>query len=232
MRRMNLFGLVLAFIAICGTIVILARTSRRPVATIVADSLAAAGPARGHLLGREDAPVRVDEFGDFECPHCAEFARTTEPELRTKLVNSGVVAFRYYDFPLARFKNSVTAHLAASCAEEQGKFWEMHDSLYAAQDRWNTEATSDPLAVMSEIARELGLDVGTFRTCVTTEKPAAAIAANHAEGLRRGVKGTPTFFAGRRMFNGVPYPVFKAIVDSALAEQPRRQAPQETRPRR
>jgi protein-disulfide isomerase len=197
-----------------------------PFATLlVALALAAATNAHtamaqgaGHLIGKADAPVQVMEFGDFECPHCAAFARETEPEVRATLVKTGIVAFRYFDFPLPKFKNSMTAHLAASCAESQGKFWEMHDRLYGSQAEWNGDATSDPLSVMAKYAAELKLDVGAFRSCVSSQKFAARIQDNRAEGVRRGVTGTPTFILGKRTFHGVTFEQFKAIVDSAVAE--------------
>jgi protein-disulfide isomerase len=215
---MKLFASVLSAVALVGIVGLLYLTTR-PRGAIVVDPTTSAGTSEGHLLGKADAPVQVFEFGDFECPHCGEFARVTEPDVRAKLVNTGLVAFRYYDFPLPGFKNSWTAHLAASCAEDQGKFWEMHDKLYASQEEWNGLKTSDPLSVMSRYAGEMGLDVSAFRSCVTNQKPASLILGNRAEGLRRGVKGTPSIFAGKRMFFGVPYDQFKAIVDSTIAEQ-------------
>ena len=126
---MKLFASVLSAVALVGIVALLYLTTR-PRGAIVVDPTASAGAPEGHLIGKADAPVQVSEFGDFECPHCGEFARVTEPDVRAKLVNTGIVAFRYYDFPLPGFKNSWTAHLAASCAEDQGKFWEMHDKLY------------------------------------------------------------------------------------------------------
>jgi protein-disulfide isomerase len=218
-RNMKPFAVILTAVALVGIVALLYVTTRPKGVAIVVNAATPAGAAEGHLIGKADAPVQVVEFGDFECPHCGEFSLVTEPDIRAKLVNTGIISFRYYDFPLPGFKNSFTAHLAASCAEEQGKFWEMHDKLYASQDEWNAQATSDPLNVMSRYAGEMGLDVGAFRSCVTSQKPASKILGNHAEGIRRGVSGTPTIFAGKRRFYGVPYDQFKAIIDSTLADQ-------------
>jgi protein-disulfide isomerase len=196
--------------------------SQPKTSSVLAPLPAAAGSAEtgvGHLEGQADAPVQVMEFGDFECPHCAEFALVTEPDIRTKLINSGIVAFRYFDFPLSGFQHSWTAHIAASCAEDQGKFWEMHDRLYASQDEWNTAGTSNPVKVMTKFAGDIELDVAKWTTCVTTQATASRVRGNQAEGLRRNFHGTPTLFIGKRMFSGAAtYDQFKANVDSALAD--------------
>lgn len=187
---------------------------------IIVDPKIPAGAPGGHLMGKADAPVQVIEFGDFECPGCGNFATLTEPDVRTRLINTGIVGFRFYDFPLTQHKNSFTAHLAAACADDQGKFWEMHDRLYAGQDEWsdlvNPDMT-DPMSVFRRYAKELGLDVAKWETCVTTQKYTPKILGNQAEGMRRNVQQTPTLIIGDRQVNGVTYDQFKALVDTALA---------------
>lgn len=218
----RLFATLVGVIAIAGVGMLGYVASRPKASSVLAPQPAAAGSAEtgvGHLEGRADAPVQVMEFGDFECPHCAEFALVTEPDIRTKLINTGIVAFRYFDFPLSGFQHSWTAHIAAACAEDQGKFWEMHDRLYASQDEWNSGGTSNPVKVMAKFASEMGLDVDKWTTCVTTQATAARVRGNQAEGLRRNFRGTPTLFIGKRMFSGAAtYDQFKANVDSALAD--------------
>lgn len=208
---------VLVVIVVVGASVLGYALSRPGAQAITIDPAIPAGAAEGHLLGKADAPVQVMEFGDFECPHCGDWSSVTEPDVRSRLINAGIIAFRYYDFPLAGFKNSWTAHLAASCAEDQGKFWEMHDKLYANQNDWNAIATSNPVKVMRQYAVGLGLDAQTWESCVTTQKAAARIKGNQAEGVRRNVTGTPTFVIGDKMVSAVSYDQFKAYVDSALA---------------
>jgi protein-disulfide isomerase len=205
---------VVAVLGVGGLGYALTRPGAKP---ITVDPTIPAGAAEGHLLGKADAPVQVMEFGDFECPHCGDWATVTEPDVRSRLVNTGIISFRYYDFPLAGFKNSWTAHLAASCAEEQGKFWEMHDKLYAAQNEWNELATNNPVKVIRGYAVELGLDPKAWEDCVVTQKPAARIKGNQAEGERRNVSGTPTFVIGDKMLTAISFDQFKMYVDSALA---------------
>ncbi len=218
----KIFAAVIILLLIGGILTIRSQMSNAALRAVFVDSSIGAGAATGHQLGKADAPVQIVEFGDFECPHCGEFAATTEADIRAKLVNTGIVGFRYYDYPLPQFKNSWTAHLAASCAEDQGKFWEMHDKLYASQDKWNSLGSNLPIKVMAEFAKDLGLNADEFTTCIQTQKTAPRILGNRAEGVRRtpaGEKlGTPTFFIGARMFHAVPYDRFKQIVDSTIME--------------
>ncbi|MGH7654894.1 MAG: DsbA family protein [Gemmatimonadaceae bacterium] len=194
--------------------------SHRGPNVIIVDPNIPAGAPLGHLMGKADAPVQVMEFGDFECPACGDFATVTEPDVRTRLINTGIVAFHFYDFPLSQHKNSFTAHLAAACADDQGKFWQMHDRLYAGQDEWSdlTDPNiTDPLSVFRKYAKELGLDVSTWEKCVTSQKYTAQIKGNQAEGIRLYVEQTPTLFIGNQKVNNVPYDQFKQLVDAALA---------------
>ena len=208
---------VLVVIGVAGASVLGYALTRPGAQAITVDPAIPAGAAEGHLMGKANAPVQVMEFGDFECPHCGDWSTVTEPDVRSRLINTGIIAFRYYDFPLAGFKNSWTAHLSASCADEQGKFWEMHDKLYENQTEWNAIATSDPVKVIRRYAVEIGLDAKAWEKCVATQKPAARIKGNQAEGSRRNITGTPTFVIGDKMVSAVNYDQFKAYVDSALA---------------
>ena len=184
---------------------------------ITVDPTIPAGAAEGHLLGNATAPVTVIEFGDFECPGCGIFANITEPDVRARLVNPGVVAFYFFDFPLTEHKNTWTAHNAAACADDQGKFWEMHDRLYAGQDEWNTEATSNPVKVMRRYAADLGMDVKKWQACVSTQAHAGRIKGNQDEGTRRNIQSTPTFIIGSRQISTpIGFDAFKSLVDSAL----------------
>lgn len=193
-----------------------ALTSGGPKA-ITVDPAIKAGPAEGHMLGSADAPVVAMEFGDFECPGCGQFANVTEPDVRARLVNTGIVAFYFYDFPLSQHKNTWTAHMAAACADEQGKFWGMHDRLYGGQLEWSGEVTGNPVKVMSRYAADLGMDVNAWRTCVETQKGAARVKGNQEEGVRRNVSQTPTFIIGSKQIAGsLSYDMFKSLVDSAL----------------
>ena len=174
-----------------------------------------AGPPQGYLMGKVDAPVKILEFADFECPGCAGFATITEPDVRTRIVEPGLASFTYYDFPLTQHRNTLPASNAAACADEQGKFWPMHDRIYQTQDEWNGEATEVPKPYFKRFAGEIGLDVSKWESCYDAKKYQKRIEANLAEGLRRGVNSTPTFIIGNKMYRGMgSYDEMKAIVDS------------------
>jgi protein-disulfide isomerase len=175
--------------------------------------------AVGYTLGKPDAPVRVIEFADFECPACAQFYTLTEPDVRARLIEAGTISYTFMDFPLEMHKNTWPASNAAACANEQGKFWEMHDKLFQAQDQWNAFATSRPGGVFKDFARELGLDVGKWEECFDARKYELNIKAHEQEALRQGAGQTPTFIIGsRRVPGSISYDKFKAYVDTALAE--------------
>ncbi|MBU6365749.1 MAG: DsbA family protein [Gemmatimonadetes bacterium] len=185
-------------------------------------TLAASTPlpkAEGYLRGNPDAPVTIIEFADFECPGCANFATVQEPDVRTRLVDAGLANFRFYDFPLTQIHaNTLSAHLAASCANEQGKFWELHDAIFAAQNEWNTQATSNPRKVLDRLAGEVGLDMARFGACFDSQRTLPQIQANAAEGTQRGVSSTPTLLIGNRLYpGGLPYDDIKKLVDSLRA---------------
>lgn len=174
-----------------------------------------AGPAQGYLLGKVDAPVKIIEFADFECPACADFAVVTEPDVKARIIDPGLANLTYYDFPLSMHRNTVAASNAAACADEQGKFWPMHDRLFQAQAEWNGEATDAPKPFFQRYAQESGVDVAKWESCYDARKYQRRISANLAEGLRWGVNSTPSFVIGNKLYpRKLPYDALKAIVDS------------------
>jgi protein-disulfide isomerase len=174
-----------------------------------------AGPAQGYLMGKVDAPVKILEYADFECPGCAGFATVTEPDVRARIVEPGLASITYYDFPLTQHRNTLAASNAAACADEQGKFWPMHDRLFQSQDEWNGEATDSPKPFFKRYATEVGVDVAKWESCYDARKYQKRISANLADGLRRGVGSTPSFIIGNKLYRGMGgYDEMKAIVDS------------------
>ena len=175
--------------------------------------------ATGYVLGNANAPVQILEFADFECPACSQFATLTEPDVRKRLVQTGQVSFRFFDFPLPMHPNSWDASFAASCANEQGKFWEMHDQLFATQDQWAATATNRPKAVFTRLTKSIALNEAQWEECYDSQKYKANIAANQREGERRLVQSTPTFVIGDKLIPGaLGYDQIKAYVDSAAAK--------------
>jgi len=215
------FWMAIGAVAVIG-VGALSYVATRPKATSTKiDPTLPALKAEGYLLGSPAAPIEIIEFADFECPGCGQFANLTEPDIRTRMINTGQVRVRFMDFPLPIHKNTWDASLAASCANEQGKFWEMHDLIFQNQDRWNGEATSRPRGPLGDLAKSLGLDMTKYGSCMDTEKYRANVQANLKEGERRMVNQTPTFVIGDQMIPGaIPFDQFKKLVDAELAKHP------------
>jgi protein-disulfide isomerase len=225
------FYWVLGAIAIVGAS-ILGYTLLRKPAPVAMDAVggsAPSGAARGYTMGNPNAPVEIIEFADFECPGCAQFAAVTEPDVRQRIVEAGLARFTFYDFPLSQHRNSPAAHNAAACADDQGRFWQMHDRIFMGQDQWNTQAASNPKPFFEQYAKDVGLNVQVWEECYDQRRHQGRIMANLAEGERRRVGSTPTFIVGGKMYPGaVPYDFLKAVVDSAVAASASAAAPAAT----
>ena len=150
------FWLALGGVAVIGLGALSYVASRPRVTARTIDPNLPALKAEGYLIGSPTAPLEITEFADFECPGCGQFATLTEPDIRTKLINTGKIRIRYMDFPLPMHRNTWDASLAAACANDQGKFWEMHDAIFQNQDRWNGETTSRPRPVLAGLAKGIG----------------------------------------------------------------------------
>src|SRR5206468_10780677 len=118
-------------------------------------------------LGRADAPVTLVEFSDFQCPFCGRFFATTLPALKQDYIDTGKLRYVFRDFPLDQLHpNARNAAAAAHCAGEQGKYWEMHDTLYRNQRTLQVEH-------LKGFALELSLNGNAFTTCLDGGKYAA-----------------------------------------------------------
>ena len=164
-------------------------------------------------LGRENAPVVMFAYSDFQCPFCGKFARDTEPELIKKYVDNGTLRIEWRDFPYLG-PESLTAAKAARAAAIQGKFWPFHDALYADQPPPNSgKLTEDHLA---GIAKRLKLDVPQFRRDLKSQQVADAVARDFSDGQAHGISGTPAFLInGRFVIGAQPLEVFTKVIDEA-----------------
>ena len=161
--------------------------------------------------GPEDAPVTIIEFSDFQCPFCSRFFAQTYPQIKQEY--EGQVRFVYRDFPLTSIhENAQKAGEAAECADEQGKFWDYHDTLFN-----NNSALDD--ASLKSYASQVGLDTATFNQCLDSGKYTEEVQKDYQEGISYGVTGTPAFFInGVTVIGAQPYANFKAAIDAALQE--------------
>ena len=175
--------------------------------------------SQGYVMGSPNALVELVEFGDFECPACGQFAEFVEPEIRNEYVNTGKIRFRFIDLPLNIHRNTLNASNAAACADEQGKFWEMHDLLFATQYDWAAQQNSDPDKHFKALAKRVtGLDAAKFDECLDSRRMMPKVQAHLKIATDRGVSGTPTFLLGNRQFGGMPMPELKRTLDQAIAE--------------
>jgi protein-disulfide isomerase len=167
-------------------------------------------------MGSDSAPVTVVEYADFECPACAQFAVLTAPDITQRLVATGQVRWVFRDLPLDGHRNSLPAHHAGQCAAEQGRFFEMHDQLYFNHGRWVTEGR--PERRFREFARAIGLDLGRYDDCMSSDRYMARLQQARLDAAAAGVSSTPTFdIGGQRISGALLYDDFKRYVDRALA---------------
>ena len=146
-----------------------------------------------HIRGNPDAPVTLEEFGDFQCPPCGKFSEFVEDLL--KEYNSRLrLVFR--NFPLSGHEHAREAALAAEAAGLQGKFWEMHDTLYREQETWTKAPNVREL--FESYAGTIGLNVDQFKKDVDGDKARERVDSDRALADFLGVKATPTLFINNR----------------------------------
>jgi protein-disulfide isomerase len=159
------------------------------------------------VKGSEKAPVTIVEFSDYQCPYCSRAEQTVQEVLKKY---GDKVRFVYRDYPLSFHPNAEGAAIASECAHEQGKFWEMHDAMFANQAKLG----KDDLVTT---AAGLGMDKDKFKSCLDTGKYKDEVQKDFADGQKYGVTGTPTFFINGIMMVGARGPEsFQEIIDQEL----------------
>lgn len=187
-----------------------------------APTVAEVGVAGRPALGTVEAPVTVVEFSDYQCPFCARFFRTTLPALKAEYVDTGKVRYVFRDFPLDQIHPQARkAAEAARCAGEQGKYWEMHDTLFQNQQALG-------VGQLKAHARRLALDAAGFDACLDRGRFAGGVQKDLDDGIAAGVRGTPAFVVGRTRSDGMvegtlvtgaqPVQVFRQVIDRLLRE--------------
>jgi len=157
--------------------------------------------------GAREAPVAIVEFTDFQCPFCGRAVPTLQ-ELFRQYPNG--VRWAVKNFPLDFHPDSLLAHKAALAAGEQGRFWEMHDLIFANQGAIKRDD-------LIQKASQIGLDIKRFMADLDSNKFQAALEADKAEAVRLGVTGTPTFFVnGKRIVGAWPLADYKRLVEAEL----------------
>ncbi|NOZ48661.1 MAG: DsbA family protein [Chloroflexi bacterium] len=168
-------------------------------------------PVDGRVIGAADAPVVVQVYEDFQCPHCQDFTAELEPTIM-ELVADGTVRYEYHH----RFvsgPDSIVAGAAAECATDQGAFWEYHDALYAG-------IRSNPRIVQPDalkaIAVDIGLDSAKFDRCFDTQEHYEQMLRENNEASNRGINATPTILINGTKYQGDFNPeTFRAAIEAA-----------------
>ncbi len=169
-------------------------------------TVAAEGPSKGS----DKAPVTIVEFSDFECPYCVKAEETVKQVMKEY---EGKVRLVYRDFPLPFHPNAQKAAEAAHCAGDQGKYWEMHEKLFANQQKLKVSDLKDH-------AKGVGLDPVKFEKCLESGEKATLVEKNKKAGAEVGVQGTPAFFVNGILLSGAqPFSEFKSVIDKELAKK-------------
>jgi protein-disulfide isomerase len=171
-------------------------------------------PSDGARLGAADAKVVIDYWADFQCPFCAKFAQETIPQL-VPLIEDGTVAVVHRDYAFLG-PESLDAAVAVRCAADDGKYWAMHDAVYAAQDGENQGGFARPKLVA--IGQSIGLDGAKLEACLDDRATLVDVLDDTSEAVRTGIKSTPTVIVNGRQFLGVPdIAELTAAVEAAAA---------------
>lgn len=190
------FYLLLGGLAVAGVAALLmARGTegdalqRLPLSLV--ETAAPASAAAGIAIGNPDALVTIVEFADYQCPHCRNFNAVAGKAIRRDYAGAdGPVQWINYDFPLQQ--TSWAPALAARCGEQQGRYWQLHDLLYARSDEWIGK--SNPTKTFVELAETAGLEKDAFRACLADRTGLQAIGAARSYGESLGVNSTPSLF--------------------------------------
>lgn len=177
--------------------------------------------ATNHTKGDGAKKVTLVEYGDFQCPVCALYEPTIQQVVEKYKAD---IKFQFRHFPLQQIHaNAFAASRAAEAASQQGKFWEMHDQLYANQQAWTN--ASDPVSVFSDYAKALDLNVQQFKSDFTSKKVNNAVNADIDAGNKLKVSGTPSFFVNGEKVelkelvgedNSPSVDKFSAVIDEAI----------------
>jgi protein-disulfide isomerase len=158
--------------------------------------------------GPETAPITIVEFADYECPYCTRGYDTMKQVMEKY---DGKIKWYFRDFPLSFHRNAVGYSVAAQCAGEQGKYWDMHDAILEGQKELAAKGGVEGLA------KELGLEEAAFTACIAEDARTKQVMTDMGEGQAVGVTGTPAYFINGIMVSGAqPLENFESVIDREL----------------
>lgn len=166
--------------------------------------------AQGMAFGDPNAPVKIEQFSDFQCSHCADYALNMEPEIIKAFVTSGKVYMKFVPMAFLGDGSALSAE-AAYCANDQNKFWDYHDVLFKNQANFN----STNLLSLASTAK---LDTKAFRECLDSGKYKQKVQDDKTYAGTKKVEGTPSFLVNNQL---VYRDTLKLTIELALANLPK-----------
>lgn len=187
-----------------------------PASTTGFASLSVAGEP---FKGDENAPVVIEAFEDPQCPFCQRFTTTILPEIERNYINTGKVKFVFRQFPIPNAHPwAIPASVALECAflQDEDSFWDLHDFYYQRQFSLTSHnLRQETLSVL----HDKDIDIEQFSQCFDNQQTLDEVNQDYADGVSKGVGGTPTFFVnGQKIVGAQPYPVWVKLIESELAK--------------
>ncbi|MEI7846890.1 MAG: thioredoxin domain-containing protein [Chloroflexota bacterium] len=211
-RILVIVGVTVIAIAIALLLIL---PSLKPVGDIANHPKMTRPQVKFNGMGDPNAPVKIIEYSDFQCPYCAKFVTQTEQQLIDAYVATGKVYFEYHSFGEFIGAESARAAEAAYCAGDQEKFWDMHDIIFANQTGENVGAFTDKR--LSAFATKLGLDETKFNDCFNNGKYASQVKQDGLDAAKAGVKATPSFLVNGTLVEGAQaFAAFQTEIDALL----------------
>lgn len=220
-RRKRLLMIVggVAAVAIIAVVVLIVVNNRggsssdKP-AVIAAPAPDASIPTSGLTIGDPNAPVKLTEYGDYQCPFCAQFNQQAFPQLLDQYIATGKVQLTFVPFSFLG-DESIAATEAALCANDQGKFWPMHETIYANHNGENIgNLSKDRLKQMAEVS---GLNMDQYNSCMDAGTHKGDVQNYSASARQAGIASTPSFVINNgQPFGYTSWADFKAQIDAAL----------------
>lgn len=222
-RTLAITGMILGALILLGALTAPFWTAAlRPVSDVITPAFTNIPQPNANNMGDPNAPVKITEFSDFQCPACKVFHDQTFAQFVKAYVETGQVYYTYRSMGLWIGQESVDAIEAAYCAGEQNKFWEYHEVLFANQGAENAGLlTRKQLLAFGEVVPDL--EMQAFTECMKDNRFADAINADRANGNAAGVQGTPSFLitapgkAPKLATGALPFESLKKEIEAALA---------------
>lgn len=171
---------------------------------------------KARVRGSEDAPIRLVEISDFQCPYCAQFYNETYAAVDSLFIQPGLISYVWISYANPQHPEAWSSIEASFCAGTVGKFWDMHDILFERQSEWGSAL--DPFATYLEYAVELGIDRESFADCMRNDRLAPLQTRDYANVVQSGINSTPYFILADSVAirGAAPIETFRTAIDTLL----------------